>query len=674
MNETCVDLLSALLRSGVTLTCAAIAVLLFQRFVPVTSIRLRRWMWFAVILQGCLLVRIPMTLSVFPIVQNSRSIQSPEFNVDSSIFERQNFAIVVADVLFNSDIVPTGTRSHWTGSWWGLPWAAILAVVWGVGIVGLLIRSGRHYFQFLRSLPPIAPVPQEWLDELTSLRSQGGRSHAEKRSRVMLRSIPHVGPLLCWHPRGYQLIVPTEVWRLLKPQQRLMILQHELAHLDRGDIWKSFVVRLLALPHWFNPFAWYIVNQFDDDAEHACDDAIRDISPQNAIDYARTLLLLGGSRQATFLAPRAIGGHGLAGRIRRLTVSTSRKDSNVKRAVILTGSIGISLISLLRFQSLADDRPLPAAPVVQEATESGPLAIGTAINVAPADGLHAPRSLSVTEAVVDIEVLFKQSLKFDHDLKKLKSHIVDLERSFKEESENVKQDDAERALKIAELQRSRGRIAEGLRVMEREVYVGTFNAISEEIRQYAKEHGIRLVRRRDSNPMTLANAGTVVVNPAMESGVTINTRIEGSTIVVTNLGASSESTIQHFGLADAPQGLAGFDQLQVDNVSIVAAGGTAIFTAIPAQGIAIGVATEQSADLSNESVIAVNEQIGDLPSNGTRAKPFNTIRVRKPGEDYKLMMQQDVLYAEPGEGVDITQEVLKRMNAKFQSERDQAKP
>src|SRR5262249_54471037 len=59
------------------------------------------------------------------------------------------------------------------------------------------------------------------------------------------------------------------LWRQLDSGERLAILRHELAHYRRGDLWKSLVARLLALPHWFNPLAWRAGRRFDEAAERA---------------------------------------------------------------------------------------------------------------------------------------------------------------------------------------------------------------------------------------------------------------------------------------------------------------------------------------------------------------------------------------------------------------------
>ena len=84
---------------------------------------------------------------------------------------------------------------------------------------------------------------------------------------------PRLGPMLCRLPGGYRIVVPRRLWGQLTAAQRGAVMQHELAHYLRGDLWKSFAVRLLALPHWFNPLAWWAVRRFDEGGEWACDES-----------------------------------------------------------------------------------------------------------------------------------------------------------------------------------------------------------------------------------------------------------------------------------------------------------------------------------------------------------------------------------------------------------------
>ena len=114
-----------------------------------------------------------------------------------------------------------------------------------------------------------AGLGREW----SSLLAERGVRHP-----IVLRVTDQTGPMLCRLPDGYAVIVPAWLWRRLNPSERQAILRHELAHYARGDLWKSLAIRALALPHWFNPFAWWAVRTFDECGEWACDDVA--ISPE----------------------------------------------------------------------------------------------------------------------------------------------------------------------------------------------------------------------------------------------------------------------------------------------------------------------------------------------------------------------------------------------------------
>ena len=164
----------------------------------------------------------------------------------------------------------------------------------------------------------------------------------------------HAGPVLCRLPRGYRLIVPADAWRTLEQSQRLLILRHELAHIERHDVWKSLAMRILALPHWFNPLVWHIVRRFDESAEWACDEAAAGAAPERVPDYARALLQLSHRAKPAFFATSAARTSGLAHRIRRLLTPAANKGTKMKTTVMAALLLGISLVNVARLQSRAE--------------------------------------------------------------------------------------------------------------------------------------------------------------------------------------------------------------------------------------------------------------------------------------------------------------------------------
>jgi len=669
MNEFCIGLQTALLRSSFALTLAAILVLLFLRIVPVASPGLRRMLWCAVVIQGCLIARIPVTLPAIPflsaVIPHNKGVP-----VDwESIRRSDDFRTAWNDPTTPSiPFSPVKTANRF-------PIATIIICLWGLGIAVFFGRSGWHYVRFLRQVPEAIDTPHGWHDEWESLQRQSG-----VRRTAILHPTEDLGPLLYWHPRGYRLIIPAGVWRLLEPHQRLMIFRHELAHLQRGDIWKSFALRLLALPHWFNPLAWWAVNRFDDDAECACDDAIRQSSQPDAIEYARTLLLFGGSQPATLLSHQATGGYGLADRIRRLIAPNSRKDSNMKKMVMMTAVIGFSLLQLLRFQSLADDKtsaPQATSPS-PEATQGLLIELdGTTVGFNNQSSLSSKSAAGGrTEAVVEMAQVFVELAEFIQDREALKLEIAAKELKAKEkqaeisrlsmemnaasgESASLLQKQVEAARK--EFETWRKECSQVFLRKESEIYLKAHNNVRAEIAQYAKENGIRLVRKREQPN----NSGTITLNASVGTLVLVSNQATG-TISAINVPASAEKPVP------------AADSKATNNDT-----GTRIFrndaqaaNGNPPQAVNV-ILTNSASQSAGVAISSANAGNGIYvtssnvkPSEGTALNGIALNLVTNvPVPDAKdlltRMNQKEILYAEPGDEFDITQEIVTRMNTKF---------
>jgi beta-lactamase regulating signal transducer with metallopeptidase domain len=196
--------------------------------------------------------------------------------------------------------------------------AAALIVVWLAGMLAVVLRGVVASVRFVRDLSRSVPaaVPPEWQEEWVAVQSKAGVART-----IPLRVTGEIGPLLCRLPGRYALLVPRQLWQRLDGEQRRAVLEHELAHYLRRDIWKSLAVRLLVLPHWFNPAAWWAVRRFDAAAEWACDARVC-ADRSSAVRYARALLaLVEGQPEAApvpALFSPAAQGRTLAERIRRV--------------------------------------------------------------------------------------------------------------------------------------------------------------------------------------------------------------------------------------------------------------------------------------------------------------------------------------------------------------------
>ena len=199
---------------------------------------------------------------------------------------------------------------------------------------------------FVRRIARLSVADDRWSAAWATLVAAAG-----VRGRAGLRYTAEVGPLVCRVAGGYELLLPAKLWNELDEPERTAILRHELAHLVRGDLWKSLAARVLALPHWFNPAAWWAVRRFDEAAEWACDRAAA--ADESPTSYAKALLRIGetaparrslwprhsrphaGRPRATFARRRAGRRYrdqeNRAGRARRLPGGSAAGESGTRR-------------------------------------------------------------------------------------------------------------------------------------------------------------------------------------------------------------------------------------------------------------------------------------------------------------------------------------------------------
>jgi beta-lactamase regulating signal transducer with metallopeptidase domain len=236
-------------------------------------------------------------------------------------------------------------------------WRQIALFAWGFGTAVLLGMGVLSYIRFARCVGRIEPASGEWAREW----------HALLRERRVGRQVPLVvseswGPALCLLPAGYRVIVPKSLWSALSATERTAILRHELAHYERGDLFKSLFGCLIVALHWFNPCAWWARRQFEAAGEWACDDAAA--HPCGAIEFAKTLMQLAGIHFPAIPLTDAVGTGGLYARVRRLLTASSAADARWKKNVVAVVSMGIIALASIRVSRVAEATSPPTNRII----------------------------------------------------------------------------------------------------------------------------------------------------------------------------------------------------------------------------------------------------------------------------------------------------------------------
>ncbi len=350
-----------------TLLLAVSGTLLFvwEFFFLIRSVRLRRFAWFAVLLQGVLLVGIPLTFTqttyhghhepgpVVPTLSPSIDVAVPEIRG-----VREYAPLPVLDEI---DIPATRFAAKTQAN---LETAVLM--IWFGGIVFFVAQWLFGYVRLFVLVRKWEPAPDEWStawNELTGKRS------------ISLYVSNNVGPSLIRLPFRYLLVVPRSAWERLTPEQRNRVMKHELAHLQRHDLWTSLAAWLLTIPHWFNPLAWIALHRFADAAELACDDAAHGRTERGVAEYCQALILLQGSGPHRTAFGHSVQGRNISDRISRLVHfhSLEKGDSLMKRILIVSAILVLLAVGLFRVHVVAQQpshEPGPAVPTLPE--ESGP--------------------------------------------------------------------------------------------------------------------------------------------------------------------------------------------------------------------------------------------------------------------------------------------------------------
>ena len=242
----------------------------------------------------------------------------------------------------------------------------IILAIWilgGLFLTAKYIRSFKLLGEAIAHCPKLEEIDHPnrliWLDEMNCVRRELGISQP-----VQFRLSQQVGPMVCRTKGQYSLVVPESVWNDIPKNQRTVILQHELSHLKRGDVWKVFAARILMLPQWFNPLAWLALRQFDAAIEMACDDYVLDRTSASPIEYAKSLVsLIEFNHQPSGMA-LAIGGPPVRKRIKRI-VQPKGLEMKFARMLTVVLLLTVSLFGLLKLELVAQETNSATSPSIQ---------------------------------------------------------------------------------------------------------------------------------------------------------------------------------------------------------------------------------------------------------------------------------------------------------------------
>jgi beta-lactamase regulating signal transducer with metallopeptidase domain/HEAT repeat protein len=238
---------------------------------------------------------------------------------------------------------------------------ALLIGLWALGVLALIARLVHGLLTVRR----IAHTAHEvdggaWR---AALHEVADRLDMEEPPRLVVSNAVRV-PFACGfrHPT---IVLPTEALSWTDERRRVVLL-HELAHIQRRDMFGHLLSRLACIMYWFHPLVWMAARHLRAESERACDDlAIR--SGARASDYAQHLLDIVTSIRgpvAPAVACTMARKRDFEGRMLAILDPERRRGTPSRlRAMVLVGTLGalyavIAIAVLAPRDAVASARPL----------------------------------------------------------------------------------------------------------------------------------------------------------------------------------------------------------------------------------------------------------------------------------------------------------------------------
>ncbi len=245
--------------------------------------------WVSVLLWGFVAVRLlcPISFeSIFSVIPSAEVI-SPEIMLDPTPqihtgIDALNNSInpIIYKSFAPQELVSMNPLQFW------IPMAAL---VWLVGIAGMLIYTAVSYFLLRRKI---------------------GTAVMLEKNIFQIENVASPFVLGIIKPKIY---LPFR----MEGQNLQYVIAHEQAHIRRKDhIWKPLGFLLLTL-HWFNPLMWLGYILLCRDIELACDEkVIQEMDAGTKADYTQALVDCSVSRRSIAACPLAFGEVGVKARVR----------------------------------------------------------------------------------------------------------------------------------------------------------------------------------------------------------------------------------------------------------------------------------------------------------------------------------------------------------------------
>ena len=237
------------------------------------------------------------------------------------------------------------------------PIRAVLAGVWFVGVVFVMARLAVGWYGLRRIRLSIEPVSQN--ERIANLNGHKLRILVTSRVR---------GPV-CFGVLRPVILLPKEMYEKSTEEDLRMVLNHELAHIERRDCLTNLFQRIVEAAFFFHPLVLYASSQLTQQREQICDNYVLKKGVP-VMDYVKLLSRIAeqGLEKTWFHAVALFEGR-LAQRVRSLLDPKHSNQTKASRWSTVVCAIAV-LICLASSTLRLDAKSASIDPKIRELGEA----------------------------------------------------------------------------------------------------------------------------------------------------------------------------------------------------------------------------------------------------------------------------------------------------------------
>ncbi len=167
-----------------------------------------------------------------------------------------------------------------------ISWSGMFAAVWIFGVLVVLLLTLRRGMLFRRRLRNCKHISDS---EILELVRQHKLSLHVKRRITLIECSDGATPAVFGYFKPY-IIMPTAFMKGMDINKINCILLHEICHIKRHDILKSYAWLVAKAVHWFNPLVWIAYKMVKDDIELCCDGMVLRELEDKRYEYTQSLI------------------------------------------------------------------------------------------------------------------------------------------------------------------------------------------------------------------------------------------------------------------------------------------------------------------------------------------------------------------------------------------------